>query len=152
MEPTRLISKVIGPVLLLRAVSILLDRQHFLMMLRGVDHEISTLAFSLFPIALLMACITLAIVPLDASPAAVLIRLMAWGGIAKASALIVAPHIVAAKAKLLEHVAILDIVLGVCTVVGAYFTWYGYFARGPSVRSSPSAIEAVHHTDASSSA
>lgn len=135
MEATRLITKVVGPVLLLRAVSILLQPGHFITMLRGVDHEVSTLAFSLFPIALMMACITLAIIPLDGSPAAMLIRLMAWGGIAKASALIVAPHAMAAKAKLLEHVGILNVVLGMCTLVGAYFTWYGYFAPATRPRS-----------------
>jgi hypothetical protein len=57
METTILISKIIGPVLLLRGVSILLDRKHFLTMLDGLEREVNTVAFSLFPIAFLIGCI-----------------------------------------------------------------------------------------------
>jgi hypothetical protein len=115
MELTKIITKVIGPVLLLRAVSILIDRDHFVQMARGLDQEVGTVAFSFFPIALLMGCITLAVVHSDSSSvAAVLIRLMAWGGILKASALILFPHAVAAKARLLEEAGFLNVVLAVC--------------------------------------
>jgi hypothetical protein len=129
MDLTRVISKIIGPVLLLRAASILIDRNHFLEMLRGLDREVATISFSLFPIALLMACIALAIVHLDrGTPAAILIRLIAWGGIAKTSALILFPRSVVAKAHVLEQAGFLNVVLAACLVVGAYFTWFGYFA------------------------
>lgn len=129
MDRTRLITKVVGPVLLLRAVSILIDRQHFLDMLRGLDREVATISFSLFPIAFLMACIALAALHTDwSSPAAVLVRIMAWGGAIKAGALIVAPHAVAAKAQLVGPV-FLNVVLLASLAVGGYFTWFGYFAR-----------------------
>ena len=99
MDRTRLIAKVIGPVLLLRAFSILIDRQHFVEMLNGLDKEVATVSFSMFPIGFLMACIALAVVHTDSSSlAAILIRVIAWGGMLKAAALIVAPHAVAAKA------------------------------------------------------
>jgi hypothetical protein len=39
---------------------------------------------------------------------------MAWGGILKASALILFPHAVAAKARLLEEAGFLNVVLAVC--------------------------------------
>jgi hypothetical protein len=129
MALTRLITKIVGPVLLLRAVSILMDREHFLLMLQGLDREVATISFSLFPIALLMAFIAIAVGHTDTSSvAAVLVRLMAWGGIAKTSALILAPHAVASKAQLLGQAGFLNVVLAVCFAVGGYFTWFGYFA------------------------
>lgn len=128
MELTELVSKVVGPVLLLRAVSILLDRRHFLEMLRGLDREITTVSFSLFPIALLMTCIALAVCHSDTSSlAAILIHVIAWGGILKSSALILFPGLVVAKARALEQAGFLNVVLVVCLLVGAYFTWYGFF-------------------------
>jgi hypothetical protein len=45
MDLTKAISKIIGPVLLLRAASILIDRNHFLQMLRGLDQEVATVSF-----------------------------------------------------------------------------------------------------------
>lgn len=128
MELTELVSKVVGPVLLLRAVSILLDRRHFLEMLRGLDREITTVSFSLFPIALLMTCIALAVCHSDTSSlAAILVHVIAWGGILKSSALILFPGMVVAKARVLERAGFLNVVLVVCLLVGAYFTWYGFF-------------------------
>ncbi|MGH2608298.1 MAG: hypothetical protein ACRDHF_04350 [Tepidiformaceae bacterium] len=130
MELTSVIAKVVGPVLLLRALSILLDRRHFVEMVRGLDREVSTVSFSLFPIALLMTCIALAISHSDTSSvAAVLIHVIAWGGMLKASALILFPGRVVTKARALERAGFLNVVLLVCVVVGGYFTWFGYLAR-----------------------
>lgn len=128
MEFTKIVTKVVGPVLLLRAISIIIDRGHFIEMLRGLDHEITTVSFSLFPIALLMVCTALAVTHSDSSSlAAILIRVIAWGGIIKASALILFPHVIIAKAHVLERVGFLNVVLAVCFIVGGYFTWFGYF-------------------------
>jgi hypothetical protein len=132
MGLTKAISKIIGPVLLLRAASILIDRNHFLEMLRGLDGEVATVSFSMFPIALLMAFIALALVPLDSGTlAALLLRVIAWGGILKTSALILAPRAVVAKVHVIGHAGILNVVLAACVAVGAYFTWFGYFASAP---------------------
>jgi hypothetical protein len=57
MEMTLLLSKIVGPVLLLRAVSILIDRKHFLRMLDRIEDDSQTVAFSMIPIAMLMAVI-----------------------------------------------------------------------------------------------
>lgn len=128
MELTALLAKVLGPVLLLRALSIAIDRKHFVAMLAGLEREVTTVSFSLFPIALLMGCLTLAVVHSDTSSlAALLIHAVAWGGIVKASALILCPRLVAAKAQVLEQYGILAVVLVACVVVGGYFTWFGYF-------------------------
>jgi hypothetical protein len=128
MELTSLIAKVVGPVLLLRALSIVLDREHFVEMVRGLDREITTISFSFFPIALLMTCIAMAVLHSDTSSvAAVLIHVIAWGGMVKASALILFPGAVTAKAHALVRRGFLNVVLGVCFVVGGYFTWFGYF-------------------------
>ncbi len=133
MNLTSLIAKIVGPVLLLRSLSILIDRQHFVAMLGGLEREVATVSFSLVPIALLMACIALAVVHTDSSSlAAILIRLMAWGGIAKASALILFPNAMVAKAQLLGRSGFLSVVLLVCLLVGGYFTWFGYFASRPA--------------------
>ena len=128
MDLTSFIAKVVGPVLLLRAVSILIDRRHFVEMVRGLDRELTSVSFSAFPIALLMTSIGVAVVHSDLStPAGVLIRIMVWGGILKGSALILFPRVMAAKARMLERAGFLTVVVVVCLVVGAYFTWFGYF-------------------------
>ena len=130
MELTSLVAKVVGPVLLLRGVSIALDRKHFVETIRGLEREASTVSFSLFPIALLMTCLALAVLHSDASSmAAILVRVMVWGGILKGSALILFPRTIVAKAQALERAGFLNVVLVVCFLVGGYFTWFGYFAR-----------------------
>lgn len=129
MDVTSFIAKVVGPVLLLRAVSIMIDRRHFVDLVRGLDREVTTVSFSAFPIGLLMTSIAVAVVHSDSStPAAVLVRLMAWGGIVKGSALILFPKAMAAKARVLERAGFLNLVVAVCLLVGGYFTWFGYFA------------------------
>jgi len=132
MTSTKVIARIVGPVLILRAASILIDRPHFLAMLRGLDQEVTTVSFSMFPIAMLMAFIALAVVHSDTSSlAAILIRLIAWGGMVKTSAVILFPHAVVAKAQVLGQAGFLNVVLATTFVVGAYFTWFGYFASAP---------------------
>lgn len=127
MDFTMLFAQIVGPVLLLRALSIVIDRKHFDAMLAGLDDEITTVSFSLFPIALFMICAAIALLHDDlGSPAAILIRVIAWGGLLKSAALILFPKMVMAKAQLLGKAGFLNIVLAVCFVVGAYFTWFGY--------------------------
>lgn len=129
MELTSFVAKIVGPVLLLRALSIVLDRQHFVSMLAGLEWEVTTVSFSFFPIALLMTCTALATTPADTSTVAgVLVRVIAWGGILKAAALILFPRAVVAKARAFERAGFLNVVLVVCFVVGGYFTWFGYIA------------------------
>ena len=129
MDAVTLVTRLLGPVLLLRAVSILVDREHFVESLRRVDEEARTLTFSLFPVALLVGFIALAHLPAQhPSFALVLLRLIAWGGILKSSALILFPRAVLAKARSLERAGFLNVVLVMCTLVGGYFTWFGYFA------------------------
>ena len=129
MELTSLIAKVVGPVLLVRGLSILLDRKHFIEMVQGLDREVRTVSFSFFPIALLMTCIALAVIHSDTSSvAAILVHVIAWGGIVKASALILFPRVVVPKAQALERAGFLNVVLLVCFLFGGYFTWFGYFA------------------------
>lgn len=127
MEVTLFVARIVGPVLVLRALSIWFDRAHFQALLDGLEREVTTIGFSLVPIALFMACAALALVHDDlSSPAAVLVRLIAWGGLLKSSALILWPKAVVAKAQWLGRAGFLHVVLGVCLVVGAYFCWFGY--------------------------
>jgi len=129
MDLTILIAKVVGPVLLLRGLSILIDRKHFEEILIGLEREITTVSFSLFPIALLMTCLALVATHSDSSSlAAILIHAIAWGSIVKASALILFPHLVVAKAQLLGQAGFLSVIVLVCFLVGGYFTWFGDFA------------------------
>lgn len=128
MDSTVLLSQVIGPVLLLRGVSIVIDREHFMAMLDGLEREVMTISFSLFPIALLMACIALAVTQHDTSSlAGIFILVIAYGGILKGSALILFPRLVVKKARALGQAGFLSVVLVVCFGVGGYFTWFGYF-------------------------
>jgi hypothetical protein len=124
-----LLCRIIGPVLLVRAVSIVLDRRHFDAMVAGLEHEVTTVAFSIVPIALLMACLGLAATYTDtSSPAALLIHVIIWAGMLKTSALILFPRVLAAKARLLLRAGFLNVVLAVCCGVGGYFTWFGWLA------------------------
>lgn len=127
MDFTLLFAQIVGPVLILRALSIVIDREHFDEMLAGLEGEITTVSFSLFPIALFMTCAALAIMHDDlSSPAAILIRIIAWVGMLKASALILFPKVVMAKAQMLGKAGFLNVVLVMSFLVGAYFTWFGY--------------------------
>ncbi len=129
MEFTLLFSKIVGPVLLIRALSILLDRKHFLEMVDGLEREITTVSFSFFPIALFMTCVAIVVTYSDTSSfAAILIHIIAWGGIVKATALILFPRLLVAKGRFVVEAGFLNVVLLVCSVVGGYFTWFGYFA------------------------
>ena len=131
MEFTLLFSKIVGPVLLVRALSIVLDREHFYKMIDGIEREITTISFSFFPIALFMTCLAIAVTYSDTSSlAAIFIHIIAWGGIAKATALMLFPKILIAKGKFIVEAGFLNVVLIVCFVVGGYFTWFGYFAPG----------------------
>ncbi len=60
---TLFLSKILGPVLLLRGISVLIDRRHFAAMLEGLEKEVTTVAFSAFPVVLLMVCTALAVTP-----------------------------------------------------------------------------------------
>lgn len=129
MELTLFFAKIVGPVLLVRAVSILLDRNHFVEMIDGLEREISTVSFSFFPIALFMTCTAIAVTHSDTSSlAALLIYVVAWGGIAKATALMLFPRLLVKKGQVLAKTVILNFVLLMCFLVGGYFTWFGYFA------------------------
>lgn len=129
MDSTRLLARIIGPVLVLRAVSIAFDRPHFLAMIDGLGREVSTISFSMFPIAMLMGFIALAHAEVDTSTVAgVLLRLIAWGGLVKTSLLILVPDAIVAKAQLLGRAGMLDVVLLMTGLVGAYFSWFGFLA------------------------
>lgn len=86
MDLTRLLARVIGPVLVLRAVSIAIDRPHFVGMLDGLGREASTISFSMFPVAMLMGFIALANARVDTSTIAGVLFRLAWGGIQRRTA------------------------------------------------------------------
>ncbi len=127
MEMTVLLARVVGPVLLLRGISLLIDRQHFLTMLDRLQEESQTVSFSLFPIAMLMTALAIVNTYEDTSSvAAILFRLIAWGMILKTSLLILFPHLVAQKAQMIGQAGFLWIVLLMSLTIGGYFTWFGY--------------------------
>lgn len=129
MEFTLFFAKIVGPVLLVRAVSILFDRDHFVAMIDGMEREISTVSFSFFPVALFMVCTAILAVHTDTSSlAAILIYVTAWGGLVKATALMLFPRLLVKKGQLLAKTVLLNVVLVMCFLVGGYFTWFGYFA------------------------
>ena len=129
MATTLLLSKILGPVLLLHGISTLIDRQHFIAMLEGLEKETTSVAFSVFPIILLMASIALAVTHSDtSSPAAVILHVIAWGGILKGAVLILRPKVLLAQAQHFGRPGfLLHGVWIVCICLGSYFTWFGYF-------------------------
>ena len=129
METTLFLSKIVGPVLLLRAISIVINRKHFIDMLAELENEAKTVSFSLFPIAMLMTGIAVALVHRDtASLAAIIFHIIAWGMILKTSLLILFPGLMAKKARMIGEGGFLQFVCAMCFAVGAYLTWFGYFA------------------------
>ncbi len=131
METTLFLSKIVGPVLLLRGISILIDRKHFVAMLDGLKEEAKTVSFSLFPIALLMAGIAVVISHRDTSSlAAILFHITAWGMILKSSLLILFPKLVVAKARIIGKAGFLSVVCIACSAVGIYLSWFGFFYDG----------------------
>jgi len=129
MEFTLLFAKIVGPLLLLRGVSILLDRQHFLEMLENIDSEVKTVSFSFFPIALFIACATIALTQHDTSSlAGLLVSVIAWMGMLKAAMLMLFPRLVAVKARALGKMGFINVVTVGSFIVGAYFTWFGFLA------------------------
>jgi hypothetical protein len=129
MTTTLFLAKIVGPLLVLRGLSIVIDRGHFRAMLDGLDQEATTVSFSLFPVALFMAGVALVLVHDDtSSPAAMLFHVIAWGAILKASLLILFPRLVVRKAMLLGKAGFVPVVAVACLAVGAYLCWFGYVA------------------------
>ena len=129
MGTTLFLSKIIGPVLVLRGLSIILDREHFYAMIDGLEQEMKTISFSLVPVALLMAGITVATLHEDTSSiAGVIIFLTAWGMIIKASLLILVPRLLARKIPLIRKFGFIYVVCVMTLVIGVYLCYVGYFA------------------------
>ncbi len=129
MEFTILFSKIVGPVLIIRALSIVIDRKHFFEMVDGLKAEITTVSFSFFPVALFMTAVAILVTHSDTSNlAAILIYIIAWGALAKSTLLMLFPRVAVDKAKLLIKAGFLNVVLLVCFAAGGFFTYFGYFA------------------------
>ncbi len=129
MEFTVLFSKIVGPVLIIRALSILIDRNHFFEMVDGLKAEITTVSFSFFPVALFMTAVAILVTHSDTSSlAAILIYIIAWGALAKSTVLMLFPGVAVDKAKLLVKAGFLNVVLLVCFAAGGIFTYFGSFA------------------------
>jgi hypothetical protein len=76
-----------------------------------------------------MGFIALAVLHKDSSSlAAILIKVIAWGGIIKTTALMIFPRSVVAKARLLGQAGFIHVVWFICLLVGGYFAWFGYFS------------------------
>ena len=122
-----MLSKIIGPVLLLRGISILFDRKQVVTMLEGLEKEAASAAFSILPVILLTASLALAVTHKDTSnPAAVILHIIAWVGILKGALLILRPKAVLSYGRLAGKAAVLHGVSVVSAGLGAYLTWFGY--------------------------
>ena len=127
METTVLLSKILGPVLLLRGISIFFDRHQVVTMLERLEEESTSAAFSALPVILFMASLAMAVTHRDTSnPAAVILHIIAWVGILKGAALILRPKAVLAFGRHAERTTVLH---GICVAsvgLGVYLTWFGY--------------------------
>ena len=127
METTVLLSKILGPVLLLRGISIFFDRQQVVTMLERLEEESTSAAFSTLPVILFMASLALAVTHKDTSnPAAVILHIIAWVGILKGALLILRPRAVLSFGGLAGKAAFPHGVWVVSVVLGVYLTWFGY--------------------------
>lgn len=124
---TLVLARVLGPLLILRGLSILIDRRHFESLLEGLEREVETISFSMVPVFLFIGFGTLLVLHWDfSSPAATLITLMAIGGTLKTSVLILFPGLMVTKARALGRLGFLRVVWVASLTVGAVLTWAGW--------------------------
>ena len=128
MDTTMFLSRIIGPLLIIRGGSIILDRQHFRTMLDNLEQETRTIAFAMVPVAIMMGALTILQLHHDTSSiAAILFHIIAWGAIVKTSLIMLFPKLVVAKAQMLGKRGFLEVVWIVTLTTGVYLTWFGYF-------------------------
>ena len=127
METTLFLSKIIGPVILLRGISILFNRKQVVTMLERLEKESTSATFSALPVILVTASLALAVSHKDTSnAAAVILHIIAWVGILKGALLILRPKAVLAFGRHAGQTAVLHGVSVVSVGLGAYLTWFGY--------------------------
>ena len=124
---TLVLARVLGPLLILRGLSILIDRSHFESMLEGLEREVETISFSMVPVFLFAGFGSLLVLHWDfSSLTATLITLMALGGTLKTGVLILFPGMMVAKAQALGRHGFLHVVCVVSLTVGAVLAWTGW--------------------------
>ena len=129
MTVTLVLAKVIGPLLLVRGLSLIVDRAHFMAILDGLEREVSTISFSMIPIALFSAGALLVTAGADSSSlAGILFQVIAWGMMLKSTALMLFPRLVVKKAQMLGKAGFLNVVCVATLLAGGYFSWVGYLA------------------------
>ena len=127
MESTMFLSRMLGPLLIIRGMSIIMDREHFRHIVNNLEKEMRTISFAMVPVAIMMGALAILQLHEDTSSiAAILFHLAAWGALAKTTAIMLFPKLVAAKAKILVKAGFLEVTWLMTFTVGSYLTWFGY--------------------------
>ena len=129
MDLNLLIAKLVGPVLLVRSLSILIDKKHFEAMLEGLDKEIKTLSFSFIPVTLFAAALFILNYQTDrTSFDGIAITCIAVLAIIKTSLLMLFPDLMVEKAKKLGELGVVAFAMFGTLSIGICLTYLGYFA------------------------
>lgn len=127
-ETTQNISKILGPLLLVRGVSILIAPAHFRSLIQRLETEVSSISFSMVPVFLFATFLSFALFFRDLeSVAGILIFTIGVVGTVKTSVVMLVPRMLARKVRALKRIPFVEIIAATCLLAGAYFAWVGYF-------------------------
>ena len=127
MDTTLFLSRVIGPLLIVRGVTIILYREHFRQIMNNLEQEMRTISFAMVPVGIMMGALAILQVHDDTSSiAAILFHIIAWGAVIKTTVIMLVPRLVAAKVKILAELGFLTVAMVATSAVGVYLTWFGY--------------------------
>ena len=128
MDTTLFLSRLVGPVLIVRGLTLIIYREHFRQMMNNLEQEMRTISFAMVPVGIMLG--GLAILQLHddtSSVAAILFHLIGWGAVVKTTLLMLFPKRISAKVQILGRWGFLTVAWVVTSAVGVYFTWFGYF-------------------------
>lgn len=128
METTMFLSRLVGPLLIVRGLTLILYREHFRQIMNNLEQEMRTISFAMVPVGIMMGALAILQLHHDTSSiAAIMFHLIGWGAVLKTSLIMLFPKLVAEKVKILGEWGFLTVAWVVTSATGVYFTWFGYF-------------------------
>jgi hypothetical protein len=126
MDITIFLAQIWGPIILALGIGVFTSRNHYRQLYRDLEKEtLAVLSFGIF--GMVLGIIHIQIHNAWDTVAQIIVSLLGWSLLLKATLFILAPKIVdrgsewAAKANLLP-------IAGVLMLCGGYLSWVGYFA------------------------
>lgn len=131
MDATMVLTRVFGPALFLRGISLVWNQAYYREVVDRLEQEVTSVAFLTLPGVLMVGGMALVLAPLDTShPAGLVLRVAAWGALLKGVATMLCPRLMVKKARALVDLGFMNLAAVVCLLVGGYFSWVGF---GPAL-------------------